>query len=198
MIISKGNSKLGKIPNVSLIPIKDCKNCKFCSKDCYALKSWKMYPNARKAWTENSKLAHTNITMYFNNIIAFILKDKPKYFRWHVAGDILNQIYLNRMILIAHCFPKTRFLCFTKRFDLDYQNYGFSYPNIPNNLAIFFSMWSGMKKPKKIKGINFTWCQDGTEKRIPKNAIYCQGNCSNCKTCWHLKDANVDVVFNLH
>ena len=33
--ISNGNAKLGKIPNISLPPIKACGNCEECKKDCY-------------------------------------------------------------------------------------------------------------------------------------------------------------------
>lgn len=41
--ISRGNSKLGGIPNISLIPVKDCANCDARKNTCYALKSWKQY-----------------------------------------------------------------------------------------------------------------------------------------------------------
>jgi len=34
--ISIGNTKMGKIPSVSLPPIKSCGNCKDCASKCYA------------------------------------------------------------------------------------------------------------------------------------------------------------------
>lgn len=37
--ISDGNTKLGAIPSVSLIPVMDCGNCAICSKSCYDLRN---------------------------------------------------------------------------------------------------------------------------------------------------------------
>jgi hypothetical protein len=34
--ISTGNSKLGKISNVSLTPVESCGNAELCKDDCYA------------------------------------------------------------------------------------------------------------------------------------------------------------------
>ena len=59
--ISLANSKLGKIPNISGVPVKDCINCKECRKDCYALKAYNQYPAVRKAWLSNSKLIRHNL-----------------------------------------------------------------------------------------------------------------------------------------
>lgn len=37
--ISEGNTKLGAIPSVSLIPVMDCGNCAICAKSCYDLRN---------------------------------------------------------------------------------------------------------------------------------------------------------------
>jgi hypothetical protein len=185
--ISSGNSKLGNIPNVSLIPIKDCANCEACKKSCYALKAWRQYPLTRAAWSHNSKLARTNFQEYFMDIIEYLKKKRPAYFRWHVAGDILHQKYYRYMCGTARMFPETNFLCFTKRFDLDYSGR-------PKNLAIVLSMYPGMKTPRKR--MPRAWMQDGTEKRIPEDAIECSGHCDTCNVCWDLKQQ--DVYFHKH
>lgn len=57
--VSNGNSKLGSIPNISLIPGKDCGDVP-CKAQCYALKAWKQYPETRAAWKRNSRTAHDN------------------------------------------------------------------------------------------------------------------------------------------
>jgi ferredoxin len=189
MLISNGNSKLGKIPNVSLIPIKDCGNCGLCKKLCYANRFYRMYPTVKKAWDENSRLAHNDLSKYIYTIWKYIENNQPSYFRYHVGGDILDQTYLHYMKLTAALFPKTKFLCFTKMFDLDYSN-------LPNNLKIFFSIHPSMEVPLSRLKIKTAWVQDGTETRIPKTAFVCPGKCQGCMSCWNSHKQN--VVFHKH
>lgn len=184
--ISEGNSKLGGIPNVSLPPVKTCANCSECRKDCYALKSWRQYKNVRDAWGANYALVSKAPAVYFGGIQAYCKSWRPKFFRWHVAGDILGQGYLDLMSATARACPDTRFLCFTKRHDLDYSG-------IPENLRIRFSLWPGMVDPGP--GIPRAWMQDGTETRIPKGATKCPGSCEKCKACFN---STRDVYFLKH
>lgn len=46
--ISEGNSKLGAIPSVSLIPVMDCGNCVICAKSCYDLRNDLIYKEVVK------------------------------------------------------------------------------------------------------------------------------------------------------
>lgn len=194
--ISLGNSKIGKIPNISLPPVKSCGNCSSCAKACYALKAYRMYPAVRAAWDANFALVKTssldqidNAPMgaaYFASIDAFLARRAPLYFRWHVSGDILDQAYLAAMMRLAKAHPGTRFLVFTKMHHLDYSRR-------PANLSVVFSMFPTMPNPRtKVKR---AWYQDGTEKRIPQGAMTCPGSCSSCKACW---TTSRDVVFNKH
>ena len=190
--ISNGNSKLGAIPNISLIPGRDCGDVP-CKRECYALKAWKQYRETRAAWTHNSKLAHGNPDRYFAQLSDYLTRKSPAWFRWHVAGDILDQSYLDSMKSIAMQFPGTRFLAFTKRQDLYYSD-------LPSNLAIVFSMWPGWGSEEKARssGLPIAWMQDSTEGRVPANAIECPGSCENCAMCWNLKRIGRDVVFDKH
>lgn len=190
--VSNGNSKLGSIPNISLIPGKDCGDVP-CKAQCYALKAWKQYSEVRSAWRRNSRTAHDNPDAYFAQLRDYLTRKSPRWFRWHVAGDILDQPYLESMKAIAVDFPAIRFLAFTKRHDLDYRK-------LPANLAIVFSLWpswGSLSKARKL-GLGIAFMQDGTEKRVPSNAIECPGNCENCAMCWHLKKIGRDVVFHKH
>jgi len=184
--ISTGNMKIGKTANVSISPIKGCRKDVPCSTKCYAMKAYRCYPSARKAWDNNLLLARTQPEVFFGDIREYLSKKQPDYFRWHVAGDILNQNYLEEMKRIAKEYPNTQFRCFTKRFDLDYSK-------MPKNLCIGFSMWPGMAVPKKLRP-RF-WVQDGTETRIPKNAKECTGSCIECRYCW---DQKLDVWCHIH
>ncbi len=192
MAISAGNSKLGKIPNVSLTPIKSCVNCDHCAPDCYAMKSYRMHPTVKASWDSNLDMAVSRPASYFGMIGAYLTKKKPAYFRWHVAGDILDWRYLKDMISIAIEHPDTRFLAFTKHFKLDFRR-------VPSNLTIVFSMWPGMGKPRQKKGVaGYAWYQDGTETRIPDNAIHCPGHCDTCGMCFDIAKTSGHVTFIKH
>jgi ferredoxin len=187
--IADGNSKLGVLPAISLIPGRDCGNCEVCIKSCYALKAWRQYPGTRAAWERNSTAARDHRQQYFTDIGAYLTKYRPAYFRWHVAGDILDQDYFERMMRLARQHPATRFLAFTKMYGLDFRGR-------PRNLTIVLSMWPGLRNP--TKSLPRAWYQDGTETRVPESAIHCPGNCETCGMCWDLPRIGRDVVFFRH
>lgn len=194
--IADGNSKLGHIPNVSLIPGKDCGNCTSCVKDCYAIKFWKMYPTVKAAWSHNSDMARNQRLEYFSGVSEYLGKalskgKAVKWFRWHIAGDILDQDYLESMKAIARAFPETKFLAFTKMHHLEFAE-------LPSNLTIVASMWPGLKMPRNVAKLPKAWMQDGSEKRVPSDAIPCPGRCDQCMMCWHLPNIGKDVVFDKH
>jgi len=185
LAISPGNKKLGRIPNISTIPVKDCGNCSACMHDCYALKAWRMYPNVRDAWKKNSKAFHFDSFHAFNYVHEYLVKKKPAFFRIHQAGDFLDQNNLNAWCNIARGHPGTKFLAFTKMHDLDFGD-------VPDNLAIVLSVFPAMDLP--LQGMPIAFLQDGTEARIPQNTFVCPGQCKDCKHCWDKKS----VVFNKH
>lgn len=186
--ISPGNSKLGSIPSVSLIPGKDCGNCGHCFSGCYARKIANLRPKVLRAWARNSILARNDRGAYFGQLNLWLNLHQPKFFRFHVGGDIPDQDYLDRMILLARECPSTRFLAFTKMFHL-------SYRSLPPNLKIRFSRWPGDGRVRRKRGIPFAWMQDGTEKRMPGDSISCLGGCEDCTLCW---EDERDVIFKKH
>lgn len=186
--ISTGNTKLGKIANISLLPGVTCRPGTPCRKDCYA-KKFLFRETVRTAWTENTAFAKKHPLAYLDSIFNWIMNHKIRYFRWHVAGDILHQSYLDGMIFIASQFPEIKFLAFTKKFELDYSL-------VPSNLTIIFSMWPGLEVPPRKLGVSaFAWMQDGTEIRYPVGTKVCKGKCHQCFECW---GATTDVVFKKH
>jgi len=73
--ISNNNSKnVG--PNFSIVPIKDCPNCKFCLKKCYALKALRQYPGTRKAWGDNSRAVRSG-KAWMREMIAYLASKVP-------------------------------------------------------------------------------------------------------------------------
>lgn len=188
IIISKGNSKIGNIPNVSLRPVLDCGNCQSCAKDCYALKAFRMYPAVKNAWSNNGKVFRADPAGACNQVSNYVTHHKPEFFRWNVSGDILNQKHLDGIKSAAIANSGTKFLVFTKMHKLNFRD-------IPSNLKVILSMFPTM--PKHGKKLSTAWVQDGTEKRIPANAWHCPGSCLNCGACWNLPSGK-DVYFTKH
>jgi hypothetical protein len=190
LTISTGNVKLGKIANVSLPPVQSCRPGVLCAGKCYAKKSYRMYPNVRNAWDGNLELYRNNRFEYFFGISKWLETHRAEFFRWHVSGEIQDEFYWEAMKTIAESFNCTKFLVFTKMYDLDFSE-------IPDNLSVVLSTWPGMELPDN----NFlprAWCQDGTETRIPEDALGCPGNCTTCGMCFNLNKIKKDVFFNIH
>jgi hypothetical protein len=185
--ISRGNDKLGAIPNISLSPGRSCGDVP-CKKDCYAMKFYGMYPTVKRAWSENYRIATSNRPRFFGTLDDFLRKYTPKFFRFHVAGDFIDQNYLEWCEITASRHPETRFLAFTKKYGLDYSKR-------PANMEIVFSAWPGLALPRKKMPVAFM--QDGTETRV-KNALDCPGNCESCGMCFNLSKLGKNVVFNKH
>lgn len=186
--ISHGNGKLGDVPNVSLLPIASCPPGIPCAKSCYDCKAVRMYPSVRAARKRNWKAARTDRDQYFAGVREYLERYGPRYFRWHVGGDIPDQEYYRTMCRIARDFPDVHFLAFTKHHSLDFRGR-------PRNLNIVFSMWPGWGNTRKR--MPRAWMQDGTDTRIPANALQCDGGCDHCGICWHLQ-AGQNVYFHKH
>ena len=65
------------------------------------------------------------------------------------------------------------------------------------NLGAIFSAWPRMKidNPHDHR---IAWMQDGTEDRVPEDAVECPGNCETCGICFRLRKLHRDVVFHKH
>lgn len=188
--ISRGNTKLGNIPNISLPPGLSCRKDAPCSKECYAMKAWRMHPPVRSAWSNNFNTWNEEPVKFEEYIIKYLDNRKPEMFRWHTAGDIPSQEYYSMMVRVADRFPDTKFLAFTKQYELDFST-------IPSNLSIVFSAWPNFPLPKKAKDFPIAFMQDGTETRVD-NAIECHKKCDECKVCWSLKELGKNVLMFKH
>ncbi len=196
-IISKGNIKVGKIANVSLTPIESCAGMvDHCAKDCYAMKAYRQYPAVRKAWNTNFKQARDDLIGYFADVQKFLVKYKGGWFRWHVGGDILSSAYLIGMDTTARLFPHIKFLCFTKQYHIVSSFMG-EHGELAPNLQLVLSAWSGLELYNP-DGFPVAWMDDGTDTRIPDDALPCPGFCESCGMCWNLSSIKRDVVFKKH
>ena len=195
--ISKGNSKLGAIPSVSLPSIKTCRNCA-CQEKCYAQKLERLRPAVRNAYQHNLEVWIKDPETYWREVEASIMMSR--FFRFHVSGDIPSFKYLINMVEIARRQPHCEILCFTKKYNLvnELIEQG---GELPGNLHMIFSGWVGleMANPFSLPEAHVRYRDGYTTAR--EGAIECSGNCTECALteggCWSLQKGQ-QVVFNEH
>lgn len=184
LAISKGNMKIGLVMNVSLAPILTCGHaCKHCQGYCYDVKACCQYPNTVvDARARNTVLAIYHRDEYFSRIDkAMSRRRKNKYFRWHVAGDILDADYFDRMVDNARNHPDFVIWTYTKQYHIVNEwiaNNG----NLPANFHVMFSEWRGLKMENPYGMPEFRVVfKDDAVKPDPRCNHYCPGNCDVCK-----------------
>ena len=195
--ISKGNSKLGAIPSVSLPSIKTCRNCA-CQEKCYAQKLERLRPAVRNAYQHNLEVWIKDPETYWREVEASIMMSR--FFRFHVSGDIPSFKYLVNMVEIARRQPHCEILCFTKKYNLvnELIEQG---GELPGNLHMIFSGWVGLEmvNPFSLPEAHVRYRDGSTTAR--EDAIECSGNCTECALteggCWSLQKGQ-QVVFNEH
>lgn len=197
--ISYSISKLGaNIPSVNLPPVMTCRPDAPCAGKCYARKG-------RFSWTRNRALLESNLEIWQNDPDQYerdvmIAAYPSRFFRWHSAGDIPDPDYLKMMVRVAVALPGTRFLAFTKKFEL-VNAFIARQGTLPENLKLVLSAW-GCFMPENpyhlpVAYIRFKNCACD----IPQNAHHCPKYCGECvmtgMSCWDL-DCGESVFFDEH
>ena len=212
--ISTGISKLGvNIPSINLPPIVTCRPdapCAKCAEEgggCYALKGHWLYAGTRNAVWNNLYAYKQNPKLFFDVIVAET--SISKFVRWFSSGDIVYMEFLKGMCRVARKNKGTKYLCFTKKYEL-VNEFLDSGSKIPTNLRIIFSTW-GDFVPENPYNLPMTYVrfsektgnkerrQEAIEqnKKIPERAIPCTGACSKCQACWSLRKGQ-GVCFKKH
>jgi hypothetical protein len=195
--ISKGNSKLGAIPSVSLPSIKTCRKCA-CQEKCYAQKLERVRPAVRNAYQHNLEVLINEPETYWREVEASVMMSR--FFRFHVSGDIPTPRYLEHMVAVAGRNSHCEILCFTKRYEM-VNEFIEKNGELPNNLHMIFSGWIGldMVNPFSLPEAHVRYRDGFTTAR--DDAVECGGNCTECALtdggCWSLKRGQ-QVVFNEH
>ena len=112
--ISKGNSKMGAIPSVSLPACITCNPSAPCFKLCYAAKIERIYKSAKESYQRNLDILKADPGAYWIQVKAAAMVNR--FFRYHVSGDIPNPDYFVQMVKLAKELPNTNFLAFTKQY----------------------------------------------------------------------------------
>jgi hypothetical protein len=194
LIISKGNSKIGAVPNISHTPGDSCRPGVPCLFDgCYAMKAYRMYPTVRKAWDQNLALWRANPTRFVTKILLYLQDNNPERFRYHVGGDIPDQDYVDMMVNVAANNEKTSFLAFTKKYELEFKD-------LPSNLTVVLSAWPGLEFPyAKANNMPSAWLSEDPRAPTGSTHIHCVNHCGDCDyKCWHALKGGMSVIFNKH
>ena len=194
--ISKGNSKMGAIPSVSLPACITCNPNAPCFKKCYAAKIERLYTNTRNAYARNLEILNNSPVAYWAQVKAAAIT--TRFFRYHVSGDIPNIDYFVYMVKTARDLPGTMFLAFTKQYNIvnEYIN-TFGADAIPHNLKIIFSNWGSWKCENPH---NLPTCEIILKGSEPApNWKICGGNCTDCACrgigCWELKNGETIAIY---
>lgn len=192
--ISKGNSKMGAIPSVSLPACTTCNPCAPCFKKCYARRMSARRATVRDAYERNLDILNNAPYTYWLQVKAGA--SVTRFFRYHVSGDIPNGHYLKMMVKTAQELPNTNFLAFTKQYNIvnDYLSDG---GVIPPNLKIIFSNWGDWKCENPY---NLPQCEIVLKGGEPApDWKICGGNCTACACagigCWELKNGETIAIY---
>lgn len=197
--ISRGNSKMGAVPSVSLPPVKTCspEAVKFCGRKCYVRRYVGRRKTVRDAYERNLYLLENEPEKFWREVNAAVAM--TTHFRFGVSGDIPDVYYLANMAEIALNNPHCEILCFTKQYAI--VNSYLSTRTFPDNLHIIFSAWKGlpMNNLHNLPEAHVFY-RDGTT-TAKDGARYCSGNCYECAmtnaNCWSLKQGE-QIIFKEH
>ena len=200
--ISSGNTKMGKVASVSLLPILTCPaRCNgTCGDKCYAKKLALLRPTVARAYARNTAVARFAPGAFFYAVARAM--EKVQYFRFHVSGDVLNSEYLRAVVSACVFNPHCQVLMFTKRFETVNQ-YIDKYGPLPKNMHCLFSGWTNLNPTEA--GFN--------PHNLPETTVYakdedirpewtlCGGNCLDCAIhdggCWAAKPGET-IAFKIH
>ena len=192
--ISTGNRKMGAIPSVSLPACITCNPAAPCFAKCYAAKIERIYTNTRNAYARNLDALQADPAAYWLQVKAAAMT--TRFFRFHVSGDIPNAEYLYNMVELARELPNTKFLAFTKQYNI-VNNFLDNGGRWSDNLKIIFSNWGAWKCENPH---NLPTCEiilKGSEP-APDWKI-CGGNCTACACagigCWELKQGETIAIY---
>lgn len=217
---SYGNSKIGKIVNLNLLPGEKpltcstgtltnipgtCNGCcDGCENFCYAIKAELRHNNVCvRSHAINTVIARNDIDDFFRKVDAKLSRMRNvKVFRYHTSGEIISYEYLLRMVNLAKKHKDVHFYFYTKRFGF-IQKYLEEFGKFPSNLVCNISEWHGNTKGFDFSSLNkFVYC-DGTED-VPENAKFCPAvdanghktgvTCEKCGLCWRKSNGHTTYV----
>lgn len=149
--VSRGNRKIGKMLNFSLLPGFTCgywakKTC-LCH-GCYALKE-NRYPAVLYNRVQNTIAAVMHPNLIRKAFDKAIKEYKPEYIRLHEAGDFVTDLYLDMILCMCDDHRNVKVYTYTKQYER-IQRFATDIL-VTDNLEIKVSTWQDL--PGKAKNI---------------------------------------------
>ncbi len=193
--ISKGNSKLGSVPNINVPAITTCRHDAPCKKECYACKGTFNYKNVKNRYAENLAVFLESPEKAELDLLSQL--PYMGFIRLHTSGDFVNMDYLKMIVRICDKLPNVKFMAFTKKYEL-INEYIELYGELPENLKIIFSLWDGFAcdNPHNFP-TSAVQLKLGNIDPLPANSFDCPGRCDQCFKCWMLEKGE-NVLFQQH
>ena len=196
--VSRGNSKIGEVPNISLPPVTTCQPGVPCVNDCYALKAYNRWPAPRNAWDSNLQLYTEDPERFFDELCIYLSLSNANRFRFFVGGDFPDIDFTAKVFDIATTYSDISFLAFTKRYDYMKE----LLQVIPDNFKVVLSIWPGLPVPDLTASLPSAWLKEDARFSVffkDSPYIRCPGKCDNCGyKCWAAINPELPVVFNKH
>jgi len=194
--------KVGDIPRWNMPPLVTCGgNCKACKFNCYALKDYDNYrvKAVSKSHARNFNAVRTDVDKVEAYLTKWILRHSPAFFRIHASGDFdvpgMGAKYAQMWYNVAKACPNTKFLAFTKAWDVVRQVPFYELPNF----SLVLSEWTDvLEAPEDLKALYPTSRAVKVIEDAHEDEIICPGNCETCGMCWALKDLGHNIAFEIH
>lgn len=197
-LLTYSNIKLGgNIPQLNMPYLISCREDAPCKKECYCTHGNMAFTSVRDSHKNKMAAYLANPKAFFEEVDRELAWTNPKYFRYHSAGDIVDIKYLDLMCWLARRHKETRFLCFTKKFEL--VNVYLSGHRKPENLILVLSNW-GNWRVDNPHNLPMSYVDFGRgDEGIPRFAYECPGKCESCngQHCWHMRKGD-SVCFHKH
>ena len=198
--ISNRISKLGEgIATVNLPPVLTCRRDSPCFHECYAIRGNFAYTAVKTGLNKNYQ-SYLESPKRFFDVLDMQLNMVPyRFFRYHSSGEIIDERYLEGMCWLARRHKGTKFLCFTKKFEL-VNDYLIKHKK-PSNLILVLSNWKDWlcDNPHNLPTSYVKF--KNADYYIPDKASLCSGSCATCvntdASCWNLKKGQ-SVYFKKH
>ena len=195
------NSKTGMACLNLAFPVCSCREDAPCKSVCYACKGAQQMSRVQAAYYRNFRLYNDNANDFFEQVYYKVKFSGLPKVRLFDSGDFPDAEFLVRLVDLCKKTPNTKYMAFTKKYELvnEYINKN---GDLPDNLNIIFSAWDKLWEVPNPHNLGVAYV-DFNDKRlnpdIPTNAFVCPGRestCSSCGVCWSKKVKT--VVFHQH
>lgn len=163
ILISKGNSKMGKMMIFSIPAGDTCPGrSELCFEKCYARKGRFVQGNVKRAYDKNLKASKR---LDFVEIVTNeINRRNEKIFRIHTAGDFYDAEYTRKWLDISRNCPDVVFYCYTRSWRIDsIRKVLIQFKNQPN-VRVWFSIDKETGFPeRRYKGIRYAYMSTAPE-----------------------------------